>query len=63
MELRKLHIKPLSGLRDWPFWSRKTRDFLDYHEGAFEVIDGKLIKPELAEGSFKWRKNTVQREV
>ena len=51
MELGKLHIKSLSALRDWPNWSLKIHGFLDYHEGVLEVIDGKLIKPELAEGS------------
>ena len=45
MELSKLHINPLNSLHDWPIWSQKIHDFLDYHEGALEVIDGKLIKP------------------
>ncbi|GFX04044.1 uncharacterized protein TNCV_4679471 [Trichonephila clavipes] len=40
------HIKPLTGEIDWPMWKRKIRDLLDYHEGAIEVIDGKLKKPE-----------------
>jgi hypothetical protein len=52
MELTKLQIKPLSGLSDWPVWKRKIRDFLDYHDGTLDVIDGKLTKPEiLADGS------------
>ena len=52
MELTKLQIKPLSGLTDWPIWKRRIRDFLDYHDGALSVIDGKLLKPEpLAEES------------
>ena len=38
-------IKPLTGETDWPIWKRKMRD-LDYHEGAIDVIDGKLKKPE-----------------
>ncbi|GFW61575.1 hypothetical protein TNCV_348231 [Trichonephila clavipes] len=38
------HIKPLTGEIDWPMWKRKIRDLLDYHEGAIEVIDGKLKK-------------------
>ena len=46
MELTKLHIKPLSGLSEWPIWKRRLRDFLDYHEGALNVIDGTLVKPE-----------------
>ena len=46
MELTKLQIKPLSGLSDWPIWKRRIRDFLDYHEGALNVIDGTLVKPE-----------------
>ncbi|GFV84631.1 uncharacterized protein TNCV_2482451 [Trichonephila clavipes] len=40
------HIKPLTGEIGWPMWKRKVRDLLDYHEGAIEVIDGKLKKPE-----------------
>lgn len=40
------HIKPLTGQADWPMWKRKIRDLLDYHEGAIDVIDGKLTKPE-----------------
>lgn len=40
------HIKPLATETDWPIWKRKVRDLLDYHEGAIEVIDGKLVKPE-----------------
>ena len=52
MELTKLQIKPLSGLSDWPIWKRRIRDFLDYHDGALNVIDGTLVRPEpLAEGS------------
>ena len=46
MELTKLQIKPLGGLADWPVWKRRIRDFLDYHDGALNVIDGKLVKPE-----------------
>ena len=40
------HIRPLTGDKDWPIWKRKIRDVLDYHEGAVDVIDGKLKKPE-----------------
>ncbi|GFS70245.1 uncharacterized protein TNCV_1067371 [Trichonephila clavipes] len=40
------HIKLLTGEIDWPMWKRKIRDLLDYHEGAIEVIYGKLKKPE-----------------
>lgn len=40
------HIRPLTGDKDWPIWKRKIRDVLDYHEGAIDVIDGKLQKPE-----------------
>jgi len=46
MELTKLQIKPLSGLNDWPIWKRRIRDFLDYHEGALNIIDSVLVKPE-----------------
>ena len=28
------------------FWRRKIRDLLDYHEGAVDVLDNKLLKPE-----------------
>jgi transposase InsO family protein len=45
MELAK-HIKPLAGETDWPIWKRKIRDLLDYHEGALDAIDGRLVKPE-----------------
>jgi hypothetical protein len=45
MELAK-HIKPLAGESAWPIWKRKIRDVLDYHEGAVDVIDGRLVKPE-----------------
>lgn len=38
------HIRPLSSEADWPMWKRKIRDLLDYHEGALDVIDGKLKK-------------------
>lgn len=40
------HIKPLSSESDWPVWKRKIRDLLDYQEGAIDVIEGKLSKPE-----------------
>ena len=46
MDLAK-HIRPLSGEADWPLWKRKIRDLLDYHEGTLDVIDRKLVKPEL----------------
>ena len=45
MDLTK-YIKPLSGELDWPVWKRKIRDLLDYHEGALDAIDKKLVKPE-----------------
>lgn len=44
MDLTK-HVKPLSCEAEWPLWKRKIRDLLDYHEGALDVIDGKLEKP------------------
>lgn len=40
----RIQIKPLSCALDWPVWKRRIRD---YHEGAIDVIDGKLLKPEL----------------
>lgn len=57
------HIRPLSSEVDWPIWKRKIRDLLDYHEGALDVIDGKLTKPEpLNDGAtteqIKEQKNT-----
>ena len=39
------HIKPLVGETDWPILRRKIRDLLDYHDGALDVIDKKLMKP------------------
>jgi hypothetical protein len=45
MDLTKLQIKPLSGSVDWPIWKRRIRNFLDYHDGALNVIDGLLVKP------------------
>lgn len=39
------HVKPLQNETDYPIWKRKMRDLLDYHEGAIDVIDGKLKKP------------------
>lgn len=39
------HIKPLQNETDYPVWKRKMRDLLDYHEGAIDVIDGRLKKP------------------
>ena len=45
MDLSKLQIRPLSGSADWPIWKRRIRDFLDYHAGALDVIDGLLVKP------------------
>lgn len=49
MESTKVQIKPLSCATDWPIWKRRIRDYMDYHEGALDVIDGKLLKPELPE--------------
>ena len=49
MESTKIQIKPLSCATDWPIWKRRIRDYMDYHEGALDVIDGKLLKPELPE--------------
>lgn len=45
MDLAK-HIKPLMGELDWPIWKHKIRDLLDYHEGALDVINNKLMKPK-----------------
>lgn len=39
------HIKPLENETDYPIWKRKMRDLLDYHEGAIDVIEGKLKNP------------------
>jgi hypothetical protein len=39
----KTHKTPESA---WPFWQRKICDLLNYHEGAVDVIDGRLVKPE-----------------
>ncbi|KAF2892605.1 hypothetical protein ILUMI_13569 [Ignelater luminosus] len=40
------HIKPLTNESDRPVWKKKIRDLLDYHEGALDVIDGKLESPD-----------------
>ena len=45
MEFAK-HVKVLTGEADWPIWKRKVRDLLDYHEGAIDCIDNRLVKPE-----------------
>ena len=51
MDLAK-YMKPLTGEVDWPLWKRKSRDLLDYHEGALDVIDRKLVHPgPLKEGA------------
>lgn len=49
MESTRIQIKPLACAIDWPIWKRRIRDYMDYHEGAIDVIDGKLLKPELPE--------------
>ena len=40
------HIKALTGQSDWAMWKRKLRILLDYHEGALDTMDGRLVKPE-----------------
>ena len=40
------HIKQLSGLTEWPIWKRKLRDLIDYHDGALDALDGKIVEPE-----------------
>ena len=45
------HLKPLTAEKDWPMWKRKIRDILDYHEGALDVIDDKLMPPLPLEGN------------
>jgi hypothetical protein len=44
MESTKVQITPLSCATDWPIWKRRIRDYMDYHEGALDVIDGKLLR-------------------
>ena len=39
--------KPLRNETDYPVWRRKMRHLLDYHEGASDVIEGKLKAPEV----------------
>ena len=52
MESAKIQIKPLSCSADWPVWKRRIRDYMDYHEGTLDVIDGKLKEPDdLPDGS------------
>lgn len=31
-------------MSDWPIWKIKIRDLLDYHEGALDDIDKKVVK-------------------
>ncbi|KAH8309915.1 hypothetical protein KR059_009012 [Drosophila kikkawai] len=51
MDLAK-HVTKLSGATDWPIWKRKIRDLIDYHDGALDALDGKIIKPDpLPEGA------------
>ena len=57
-----MQIKPLSCATDWPIWRRRIRDYMDYHEGALDAIDGKLLKPELPENpTEEQRKDHKQR--
>ncbi|GBP12333.1 Retrovirus-related Pol polyprotein from transposon TNT 1-94 [Eumeta japonica] len=39
-------IKHLAGESDWPIWKRKVRDIFEFYEGALDVVDEKLVKPE-----------------
>lgn len=42
-----VRVKKVKSLRFCcALWKRKTRDLLDYHEGALDLIDGKLNKPD-----------------
>ncbi|KPU74550.1 uncharacterized protein Dana_GF27077 [Drosophila ananassae] len=51
MDLAK-HVAKLSGATDWPIWKRKIRDLIDYHDGALDALDGKIVKPDpLPEGA------------
>ncbi|KAF7283575.1 hypothetical protein GWI33_023367 [Rhynchophorus ferrugineus] len=58
MDLIK-HIKVINSETEWPMWKRKFRDLLDYHEGALDAIDGKLVKPSTlaADADEKMAKN------
>ncbi|KAF7265871.1 hypothetical protein GWI33_020940 [Rhynchophorus ferrugineus] len=44
MDLIK-YIKALNSETEWLMWKHKIRNLLDYHEGALDAIDGKLVKP------------------
>lgn len=46
MDLTK-NIKLLSSEADWPFWKKKMKEILDYHERAIDVIEGTLVNIEL----------------
>ncbi|XP_041564746.1 uncharacterized protein LOC121467386 [Drosophila elegans] len=40
------------GATDWPIWKGKIRDLIDYHDGALDALDGKIVKPyPLPEGA------------
>ncbi|KAF7275136.1 hypothetical protein GWI33_012149 [Rhynchophorus ferrugineus] len=53
------NIKAINSETEWPMWKRKIRDLLDYHEGALDEIDGKLMKPSalVADADDKMVKN------
>ncbi|KAI8116069.1 hypothetical protein CVS40_11792 [Lucilia cuprina] len=40
------NIKQLSGESDWPIWKRKVRDLFEFYEGALDVVEHKLVKPQ-----------------
>lgn len=45
------NIKPLCVESDWPIWKRKVKDLLDFYEGALDVVEHRITKPEpLEEG-------------
>ena len=37
----------MSGKAGWPLRKWLIHDLIDYHEGVLDVIDKKLVKPEL----------------
>lgn len=38
--------KTITDERDWQVWKYKIKCILNCHNGALEVVEGKLVKPE-----------------
>lgn len=47
MDLAKVQIKPLAGESEWQVWKYRIKFILKSHTGALEVVQGKLVKPNV----------------